>query len=88
LKLTKILQIVALSILGVGTVCAQTFTTIFTDNFDSGASPLWGNDSGSWVASNGVYYVTAPDNFPAAVSSLPFNLTDFTLDLDIIPIPV
>lgn len=83
MKLTKILQIVALSILGVGTVCAQTFTTIFTDNFDSGASPLWGNDSGSWVASNGVYYVTAPDNFPAAVSSLPFNLTDFTLDLDI-----
>jgi hypothetical protein len=56
---------------------------IFSDNFNTGASPLWGNDSGAWVASGGVYAATAPNNFPAAVSSLPFNLTDFTVDLDI-----
>jgi hypothetical protein len=35
---------------------------IFTDNFDSGASPLWGNERGNWTASGGVYFycVTFP----------------------------
>lgn len=56
---------------------------LFSDNFDSGASPLWQNESGSWAAAAGVYAATAPNNFPNAHSSLPFNLTDFFLDVDI-----
>ena len=56
---------------------------IFNDNFDTGASPLWGNESGSWSDSSGVYRASVPDNFPNAHSSLPFNLTDFSVELNI-----
>jgi hypothetical protein len=56
---------------------------LFNDNFDSGASPLWQNESGSWTASAGVYAATAPNNFPNAHSSLPFNVTNFFVDVDI-----
>src|ERR1041385_5951788 len=33
---------------------------IFSDDFSAGASPLWGNESGAWVANTGAYYATAP----------------------------
>jgi hypothetical protein len=56
---------------------------LFSDNFDSGASPLWQNESGAWAATSGVYAATAPNNFPNAYSSLPFNLTNFFVDVDI-----
>src|SRR6266567_122783 len=56
---------------------------VFSDNFDSGASSLWGNESGSWSVSGGVYAATAPNNVPSAFSSLPFNLTNFFVDVDI-----
>jgi hypothetical protein len=56
---------------------------IFSDNFDSGAAPEWGNESGAWSDSGGVYRATAPDNFPNAFSSLPFDLTDFELEVDV-----
>jgi hypothetical protein len=57
--------------------------TIFTDNFNSGASPLWGNQSGNWSAAGGVYNAQAPNNNPSTYSSLPFNLTDFTVNVDV-----
>jgi len=56
---------------------------IFTDNFDSGASPLWGNEVGGWTAAGGVYQATNPSNFPNAYSSLPFVLNDFSIDFDV-----
>jgi len=56
---------------------------LFSDDFSAGPSPLWGNESGDWVASGGGYYATAPNNAPNAYSSLPFTLTDFSLDFDI-----
>lgn len=31
---------------------------IFADNFDSGASLLWGNEVGAWSAAGGVYQAT------------------------------
>lgn len=55
----------------------------FSDNFNSGASPLWGNESGGWVAAGGVYAATAHNNAPVAFSSLPFSLTDFSFDVDV-----
>jgi hypothetical protein len=57
---------------------------LFSDNFDSGASSLWGNESGSWSATSGVYAPASPNNFPNAFSSLPFNLTNFFFDVDIL----
>jgi hypothetical protein len=56
---------------------------IFSDNFNTGASPLWGNEIGNWTASGGVYAATSPSNFPSAHSSLPFALTDFSIDFDV-----
>lgn len=57
---------------------------IFSDNFTAGASPLWGNERGAWAAAGGVYDAALPLGLPnVAHSSLPFNLTDFALDIDI-----
>ena len=56
---------------------------IFSDDFDLGASPLWGGEVGNWSDAGGVYNATAPDNFPNSHSSLPFELTDFAIDVDI-----
>jgi len=55
----------------------------FADNFNEGASPLWGNEVGSWSASGGVYNAAAPGNFPNAHSLLAFDLTDFELEVDV-----
>src|SRR5206468_5211192 len=56
---------------------------IFQDDFASGPSPLWGNESGAWTASGGGYYAVEPNNNPCAYSSLPFNLTAFSVDFDV-----
>lgn len=66
-----------------GTGLVSPAAILFSDNFDSGASSLWENNSGSWSASAGVYAATAPNNFPNAFSLLPFNLTNFVVDVDI-----
>ncbi len=58
-------------------------TPIFTDDFNSGPSPLWRNEVGAWVAGGGAYYATQPNNMPNAYSSLPFSLTDFSVDFDV-----
>lgn len=67
-------------VLGIGPARAGT---IFTDNFDAGASPLWGNEIGNWANSGGTYDAASPNNFPNAHSSLPFLLSDFSIDLDV-----
>ena len=44
---------------------------------------MWGNESGGWTETGGGYYATEPNNNPCAYSSLPFNLTAFSVDFDI-----
>ena len=66
--------------LGVGQSKADI---IFTDNFNCGASPLWGDEVGNWSASGGVYSAGSPNNFPNAFSSLPLSLTNFSIDVDV-----
>ena len=56
----------------------------FADNFNAGASPLWGNQSGSWSASGGVYSATLPTNNPTTHSPLPYALANFSADVDIV----
>ncbi len=56
---------------------------IFSDNFASGPSPAWGNERGAWIASSGAYYATVPSNAPNDYSSLPYQLMNFSIDLDI-----
>ena len=61
----------------------QAHADIIFDNFDSGADALWNNDSGGWIDTGGVYQASVPDNSPNAHSSLPFQLTNFIVELDI-----
>ena len=56
---------------------------VFTDDFTTGASPLWGNESGGWFSSGGAYDAQFPNNAPITYSSLPFDLQDFSIELDI-----
>jgi len=59
---------------------------LFFDDFQAGARPDWGNERGGWYASGGLYNAASPSATPPAYSSvttLP-DLTDFTVDLDII----
>ena len=56
----------------------------FADDFNAGASGLWGNEVGAWVTTGGTYGATfvPPNDFPSAHSSLPFVLSDFTVQFD------
>lgn len=72
--------LVILALASIGSLSAQV---IFSDNFNSGPSPSWGNERGNWAASGGVYGAQSPTNNPPDFTSLPFNLTNFTLDVDI-----
>ena len=58
--------------------------TIFSDDFKNGASPLWGNNIGSWHAVGGGYQASAPSTFPNANSALPFDLADFSVSFDML----
>jgi len=57
--------------------------TLFTDNFEAGASPLWSNVRGAWTASDGVYSATYPQNIPPTFTGLPFVLENFAVEVDI-----
>ncbi len=57
---------------------------IFEDNFDNGVSPLWGNEVGAWSVNNGHYDASSIIFFgPLTYSSLPFNLTDFSVEVKV-----
>ena len=59
--------------------------TIFSDDFNNGASPLWGNNIGSWHAvGGGGYQASTPSTFPNANSALPFDLADFSVSFDML----
>ncbi len=56
---------------------------LFYDDFEPGASPLWGNELGDWYASGGVYQAGSLSNNPPTRSSLPFQLKDFHIYVQI-----
>jgi len=76
----------SLSIATLLTLTTHLEAQIFTDNFNSGASASWGNEVGTWSAAGGVYTATTPSNFPNAFSSLPFTLTDFSINVDVLAV--
>ena len=53
----------------------------FADNFDEGASPLWGGEVGSWAVTEGLY--GDQSNNPYSYSSLPFDIRNYTVDVDV-----
>lgn len=66
--------------------CRTEAQIIFADDFNSGASPLWGNEVGAWSAAGSVYSATVPGAAPNAFSSLPFTLTDSSIDVDVVDV--
>ncbi len=64
-------------------VGSSAHAALFFDDFNSGASDQWGNQRGSWFASGGAYDSALPSNAPVTYSDVPFELTDFTLDVDV-----
>src|SRR5579863_4786841 len=54
----------------------------FSDNF-SPPSSLWSNTTGNWTATSGDYFAQQPNNNPAATTSLPFDLTGYTLTVTV-----
>ena len=68
------------------TVAAPSANAIplFFDDFTTGPSASWGNESGNWTALAGVYYAQNPSNFPNARSLVAgLALTDFSVDVDV-----
>ncbi|MCE5199707.1 MAG: hypothetical protein ABFD54_15315 [Armatimonadota bacterium] len=57
--------------------------SVFFDTFDSGQSPMWGNERGGWYSHDGNYDARYPSISPSAVSLLSMNLTDFAVDVDV-----
>jgi len=74
--------------LGAALLCHSfAHAAFFTDDFESGAAPDWGNEVGSWAVADAgsltyIYQATSPGNLPNAYSSLADTLTDFTVELD------
>lgn len=75
-------------LISTGLVCLSSFhasaATIFSDTFDGNADPQWSEDSGTWNVASGVYRAETPSTVgPFRYSSLPFDLTDFSVNMDI-----
>ncbi len=73
------------------TISNNAFANIlFFDDFNNGARQEWGNEVGSWMTDNGVYFpsvIISTDQSPfiysvSSVTSLT-NLKDFTVDVDL-----
>jgi hypothetical protein len=62
---------------------ARVSAGTFTDTFTPAPAPLWNNYSGNWTASGGKYYSQAPTNNPTTDTALPFDLTDFSVTVDV-----
>ncbi len=56
----------------------------FADDFEGAASPQWGNENGAWAAASGTYAATQPNNNPITYNTLPFDVADFTLQVDVV----
>lgn len=57
---------------------------IFTDTFDAGPSSAWGNERGGWFVHDGVYDASAPTNAPPTLTTLPFEIGDGSIDVDVL----
>lgn len=73
-------------VLGLLTFSEATAAIVFSDDFQPAASGIWGNEVGNWTSAGGVYSAQAPHASPPTFTSLPFDLADFTLEVDIFDI--
>ena len=71
-----------------GLLATQAFASgglrdVFTDDFDNGPSPLWGNEIGDWTAQGGVYFAQTPSNNPPTRTFLPLQYRNLDLEVDV-----
>jgi hypothetical protein len=64
-----------------GASLAAGAEVLFSDDLKLAPSPLWGNQSGNWVVSDGGY--RALNSFAPDITCLPYVLTNFAVDVDI-----
>jgi hypothetical protein len=62
---------------------ARASIVSFSDSFSPAASSLWSDSSGHWTTSNGQYFAQVPSNSPVTFTGLPFDLTNFTVDVTV-----
>jgi hypothetical protein len=75
----------------IAVICSSTVLHadwVFEDNFNGGISPFWQQDLGTWQVMNGQYNASSivpqgPGNVTVSLSSLPFQVADFTVEFDI-----
>jgi hypothetical protein len=81
-KILLILALLTLSIFAVGIDVSYAKGNpnkpLFTDEFKP--SDLWGNESGEWLVG---YFAKNPSHNPLAYTSLPYDLTNFEIEVDI-----
>ena len=79
-KIKCILLIISLIFLSVKVNIAFS-QELFFDDFETGPSPQWGNETGNWAVATGEYHSTTSG---WSYSSIPFNdLSNFAIDVDI-----
>lgn len=64
-------------------VCAAaSAAVVYQEDFSTGAR-LFGDERGMWTTTGGVYSAKIEENIPPNYSSLPLNLRDFSIELDV-----
>lgn len=58
--------------------------TIYRDDFNSGPQLPWSNLRGGWQAVAGEYAAQLPGNAPPTAALLPYELSDFSFEVDVI----
>ena len=58
--------------------------TVYRDDFTGGAQLPWSNLRGDWQASAGEYAAQVPGNTPPTATLLPYELSDFSFEVDLI----
>lgn len=58
--------------------------TVYRDDFNSGPQLQWSNLRGNWQAAAGEYAAQMPGNTPPTATLLPYELSDFSFEVDLI----
>jgi hypothetical protein len=58
--------------------------TVYRDDFTGAPQLPWSNLRGDWLAAAGEYAAQAPGNFPPTATLLPYELSDFSFEVDLI----
>lgn len=71
----------ALLILATSAVHAEA---VWRDNFDAGPQQPWISVRGDWTAADGTYQAQQPGNSPVTAAILPYELVDFSFEVDLL----